>query len=34
MELMREKALILAGMAGVGVGLFGFAEMVVNKLFA
>lgn len=33
MDLMREKALILAGMAGVGVGLFGFAEMVVTKLF-
>jgi len=33
MTLMREKMLILAGMAGVAFGLYGFADMVVTKIF-
>jgi hypothetical protein len=34
MDIMKEKALILAMMAGVTIGLYGFAELVVNKLLA
>jgi hypothetical protein len=33
MDLMREKAYIVAIMAGVSVGLYGVAAMLVNKLF-
>jgi hypothetical protein len=33
MDLMREKAYIVAIMAGVSVGLYGVAELLVNKLF-